>query len=525
MTLKPGQTINGRYFILKQISQGGFGFIHLALDSTAAETSAQQLVVIKESKTDDQDGRDSLLEEIKLLSQLQHPHMPRIYDFFYSEEQRLCIVMEYILGANLEHFYEHDQRPEVTTALNWISQILEVLKLMHTHNPPIVHRDVKLGNIQIHAVTNQAYLLDFGIAKSGSHTRIPAYTPPYAPPEQYRMGQTTPATDVYAVGVCLYMLLTGEEPPEGIARGEEVLVPPREISLSIPLVLEQVILKALAIEPAQRYRDAGEMAEAFVRVKSTLSTKMISGMPIASSPDELRLSQANLSHPHAHVVRSQKSHQLRALKVARKNAIAQSVKGTEHRDTIYRQLLKRRRKRIRTMLEQIKTNKNLLRRRKTQIIAGLRRERALDLQIGTLMHQHNSNPLLALWTHTLFRRTGTGLIVCCFLAMVLIPPSLRPQTLQVSSLLLGSYPLIYLAIITFMKIRQSNWQWHRQGGYWIVGCLIYGLFISMVSFGLTMLMPTDLYQKFILDLKTSMLLMITQGLVTGILTAGLKDSK
>lgn len=260
MTLKIGQLVDRHYRILHTLSQGGFGVIYLALDDTAAEDSVRRLVVIKESKTDDSAGRNSLLEEINLLSRIQHPHMPRIYDSFYSDEQRLCIVMEYILGNNLEYFYKCDQRPDVETTVTWIIQVLEVLAKMHTENPPIVHRDVKLANIQIHSVTRQAYLLDFGIAKSGLHTRLPAYTPPYAPPEQYRSGQTTPATDVYAVGVCLYMLLTGKEPPEGIDRENERLpLVPSQHNPSLPTTIDTVVAKATILQPSDRYPNAQAM--------------------------------------------------------------------------------------------------------------------------------------------------------------------------------------------------------------------------------------------------------------------------
>lgn len=257
MTLKTGQMVNNRYCILLKLSEGGFGVIYLALDDTADAASAQRLVVIKESKSDDVDVHNSLLEEIKLLSRLQHPNLPRIYDYFYTDDHRLCIVMEYILGNNLEYFYHHNELPDVETTVAWITQVLEVLALMHTQSPPIIHRDVKLGNIQIHSVTRQAYLLDFGIAKNGPYTRLLAGTPPYAPWEQHRSGLTTPATDTYAVGVCLYMLLTGNEPEES-ARGKEALIPSYH-NPSLPAELDAIVMKATQWQPESRYADAQAM--------------------------------------------------------------------------------------------------------------------------------------------------------------------------------------------------------------------------------------------------------------------------
>lgn len=266
MPLKVGQTVNNnQYEVLRWIAEGGFSNTYQALD-----TDKQRYVVIKESKTTDNDVQNMLLQEVKSLGHLNHPSLPRISDYFYLDG-RICVVMDYIPGKDLETFT--DTPNDIPCVLTWIDQLLDALAYMHRQQPhPIIHRDIKPSNLRLNEHTGRICLLDAGISKSGSGTQMLGYgTPPYCPPEQYgrqsdpaKRSKSTPATDVYAVGAVLYELLTGKEPPESLAieRGTETLTPPRTLNPAISAELERVILKAMQVKSDQRYQNAQAMRDA-----------------------------------------------------------------------------------------------------------------------------------------------------------------------------------------------------------------------------------------------------------------------
>jgi serine/threonine-protein kinase len=181
--------------------------------------------------------------------------------------------MDYIDGRDLlDVAIEADKANRllpVDQVAEWMLHVCEAVVYLHRQTPPIVHRDIKPGNIRLNAA-GRAILVDFGIAKidpkSKTQSMAKAVSVGFSPPEQYAGGGGTDTrSDVYALGATLYCLLTVQSPPDGFDRlmRDAPLVPPSRINHLVSPTLEEVVLKAMSLGIEQRYRDAGEMLAAF----------------------------------------------------------------------------------------------------------------------------------------------------------------------------------------------------------------------------------------------------------------------
>jgi len=217
-------------------------------------------------------GQARFRREGTLLARLAHPGIARLLNIGVSPAGQPYLVLEYVEGIRIDSFArEHElSTPEL------IALVLQVLAAVeHAHANQIVHRDIKPSNI---LVTNDgvAKLLDFGIAKmlspDGSLGSAPltagsarVLTPEYAAPEQASGAPVSPATDVYAVGVLLYLLLSGTHPTaEGRRGAAEIItalfeVEPKPLGLGR---IDEVLEKSLRKKPEERYQSARELAEA-----------------------------------------------------------------------------------------------------------------------------------------------------------------------------------------------------------------------------------------------------------------------
>lgn len=287
MPLPVGQTIKDRYRISRVIStQGGFGNTYLAYD-----TMRGQEIVIKESKTAADVEQDALLSELRILLSLDHPRLPKVYDGFFHERQ-LCVTMQYVPGRDVSSYVvlsgpeRRADPPDRPTALRWIVQTLEALA--HLHSRGIVHRDVKPSNLRVHTETGDIFLLDFGISHHTERAVIRAHSPRFSPPEQHDPeGVTTPASDVYAVGATLYLLLTGREPPYRDDHNDKTLRLPTEENQTLPKELENIVVRAMRYNAEERYPDAQTMLEEFQRLGYATRG--------ASAPSASRLPEAPVS--------------------------------------------------------------------------------------------------------------------------------------------------------------------------------------------------------------------------------------
>lgn len=262
MILEPGVLLNRRYTILEVIARGGMGAIYRANDESLGVE-----VAVKENLFSTEEFSRQFRREATILASLRHDHLPRVTDHFVLEDQGQYLVMDFIPGEDLRHHVSTHGRLSEAETLEIGLAISDALAYLHHHEPPILHRDIKPGNIKI-TPTGQVYLVDFGLAKfvqSGQQTTIGAQslTPGYAPPEQYGRG-TDQRSDIYSLAATLYSLLTGKTPEDALSRamGASVLTPVRTHNPKVSEAAAQVIERGMAVEPEKRFQTADEFFHA-----------------------------------------------------------------------------------------------------------------------------------------------------------------------------------------------------------------------------------------------------------------------
>ena len=204
--------------------------------------------------------------EADLLATLDHPSIPRIFDYFTLNE-RSYLVEEFVNGRDLDALLKDDDAAiHVERVVQWGIELCDVLQYLHAHEPePIIFRDMKPSNVMINA-HDHVVLVDFGIAKpfQDSQRGTMIGTEGYAPPEQYR-GEASPLADIYSLGATLHHLLTRRDPrlEPPFSFGERSI---QESNPKVPLDLQAVVNTALRYNPEERFVSALAMKEALSRV-------------------------------------------------------------------------------------------------------------------------------------------------------------------------------------------------------------------------------------------------------------------
>lgn len=269
MALERGTILYKRYRIVEILGQGGMGSVYRAVDENLGVD-----VAVKENLfTTDEYARQFRLEAV-ILANLRHPNLPRVTDHFVIGEQGQYLVMDFIEGEDLRQRMERQGRISEEEAVLIGAAICDALQYLHTRKPPILHRDLKPGNVKI-TPDGHIFLVDFGLAKvvQGSQattTGARAMTPGYSPPEQYGTARTDPRTDIYSLGATLYAALCGVIPEDGLARAMDnaQLTALRKRNPRISRRLAAVIEKAMAIAPDDRYQTAEAFKQAMLGAKA-----------------------------------------------------------------------------------------------------------------------------------------------------------------------------------------------------------------------------------------------------------------
>jgi serine/threonine-protein kinase len=260
--------LNSRYVILQKIAQGGMSAIYRAIDK---QTPGAIWAIKEMSETAIAPGEraetvEAFRREAIMLQALDHPNLVKVIDVFQDRSQRRWyMVMEFIEGKTLLQVMQEAPGNLVERrVINWAAQICDVLCFLHTQNPPIIYRDMKPGNVMEQTKDGVCKVIDFGIARFWKPGRtkdtLILGTPGYAPPEQYGKGQTTPASDVYALGATMHHLLTGRDP-----ESKPFKFPPvRRLNPRVSPRTEAVILKATQLKPADRYQTISAMKAALI---------------------------------------------------------------------------------------------------------------------------------------------------------------------------------------------------------------------------------------------------------------------
>ena len=282
--------VQGRYLIVQMIGKGGMGEVYLAVDQRLGSAVALKRTVF----TEDETLRTAFEREAKILGRLRHPVLPKVSDHF-SDNGDQFLVMEHISGDDLSKRLEAAGKPfPLSWVMFWADQLLDALTYLHSHEPPIIHRDIKPQNLKL-TDDNHIVLLDFGLSKDSVaiasdqpmiSASVVGYTPHFASMEQIRGTGTTARSDIYSFSATFYQLMTNIVPIDALARADAMLagsddplLPLDEANPDIPKEISNVMLKGIEVSQDKRFGTAAEMQKelrrAFKRTQEAMSAKTV----------------------------------------------------------------------------------------------------------------------------------------------------------------------------------------------------------------------------------------------------------
>jgi serine/threonine-protein kinase len=268
--LEAGTVLNGRYEIVRRIGGGGMGAVYLAKDRNLGDAPRAVKEMI-ESHIDSAQ-HDKAISDFKreslLLTSLEHPSIPTIYDYFYDDgASRFYLVMKYISGGDIAARLRNAPggRIDERTVTTWAIQVADVLDYLHNQPKPIIYRDLKPANLMIDGNSGRVMLIDFGIARwvTKQEKGVTAVgTMGYAPPELFS-GKVEPRSDLYSLGATMFHLLTGSDPQDNpLLIFDFTKNPrPRAINPALSVEMERILMRAVEHKPEARFRSAAEMRD------------------------------------------------------------------------------------------------------------------------------------------------------------------------------------------------------------------------------------------------------------------------
>jgi serine/threonine protein kinase/Tol biopolymer transport system component len=286
MILENETILHKRYQIRENLGQGGMGSVYHAIDENLSVD-----VAVKENLfTTEEYARQFRLEAV-ILANIRHPNLPRVSDHFVIAGEGQYLVMDFIEGEDLRQRMERvGILPEDEVILIGAA-MCDALSYLHARKPPILHRDIKPGNVKI-SPDGHIFLVDFGLAKvyqgnQATTTGARAMTPGYSPPEQYGTARTDTRTDIYSLGATLYAALTSVIPEDGLARAMDnaQLTPLRKRNPDVSRHLAVAIEKAMEVDPSDRFQSADEFKLALLNSKS-MTQQLLGTYTVAPPPSD-----------------------------------------------------------------------------------------------------------------------------------------------------------------------------------------------------------------------------------------------
>jgi serine/threonine protein kinase len=301
-----GKTL-GKYQITESIGKGGMAEVYKAYH--ARLNRYVTIKVLHSYLAEGQDFTARFEREAKAVAALRHPNIVQIHDFD-TEDGLYYMVMEFIDGGTLQarmtELSKTGTYMPVKDVLLIIHQVAEALD--YAHKQDIIHRDIKPSNILLDSLGN-AYLADFGIARVISATQFTSTgaligTPTYMSPEQGQGLELTPVSDIYSLGIILYELLTGRVPfvadtPLAVIH-KHINMPMPRLGLlrpALPPALEEVMRKALAKEPADRYQQAMDLVHDLENVLTSKAIAKLEAADSESKPSKAALPTVHMEEP------------------------------------------------------------------------------------------------------------------------------------------------------------------------------------------------------------------------------------
>ena len=258
-----------RYQVGRQIGAGGMGIVFEGTDRRLGRRVA--IKQMRRELRDNPKDRENFLSEARIISRLSHPYIVAFHEVI-EEGDELFLVFEFVDGEPLSRRLADGKRLPVAHAQRVFTQVCEAISCAHRAH--VLHRDLKPANIML-GKDGYAKVMDFGIARQAKDTitRLTntdaSGTPAYMAPEQH-LGRCNKASDIYALGVCLYESLTGQLPfkgPDFLAQKERMMYPPPQyLNPDLPKVAELLFQVTLAADPGKRVADAEELIESLKRL-------------------------------------------------------------------------------------------------------------------------------------------------------------------------------------------------------------------------------------------------------------------
>jgi serine/threonine-protein kinase len=280
-----GKVLNNRYEIVRRIGGGGMGAVYLAKDRNLGEAPRAVKEMI-ESHIDDAQHEKAIADfkrESLLLTELEHPSIPTVYDYFYDDaSERFYLVMKFIPGSDLSSKLRNAPggRVDEPTVTEWGIQVADVLHYLHTRPQPIIYRDLKPANLMIDSNSNRIMLIDFGIARwvNKKEKGVTAVgTMGYAPPELFS-GQADARVDIYSLGATMFHLLTGSDPQDNpLLIFDFTKNPrPRQINPALSSEMERLLTRTVEYKPEQRFQSGAELRDALASHLEKLRSGQVS---------------------------------------------------------------------------------------------------------------------------------------------------------------------------------------------------------------------------------------------------------
>ena len=303
-----GRVVKGRYQIMSKLGEGGMGTVYLAEQVSIGRKVALKL--LRGNYAMDAEFIARFGREARLAASLNHRNIVTVYDFDQADDESLFIAMEYLDGEKLSDVIQRDGPLEIGRAVRLCLRSAEGLEA--AHRAGVIHRDIKPDNIMVvgEEGAETIKLMDFGIARlrdvatTSRLTRpdVIMGTPAYMAPEQTEGKEISERTDIYALGIVFYEMLSGQVPFKAptpaavlLKQVQEIPVPLRKLRREVPTEIERIVMQALEKKPERRQRDMHDLIQSLAKALKTIAEDNVPRTIMTTIPIGQKLKGINRS--------------------------------------------------------------------------------------------------------------------------------------------------------------------------------------------------------------------------------------